>query len=380
MANVFFEQTIYDKYSQVALYDESVLTNLVNRDYIGKFNTGVKQGKTIEILLPTELEAYVWTGEDSFRVQDLFDVTTQMTVDTVFDCSVALTSLDILFNIDEFSDRVIKPIVRALFTKLEEYVIRQIYAGTQKVVEGIDGYPTSVKDLAAIDGKAVDMKIASGEAIAIVGNATRTAMLGNIPNLIEADKRADQGVNFRNATIGRAMGVDYYFSPAIDRVARSVKSTYSGTAKIAQSIGPQNGKVQEVKLSGGVAGETIASGQILKTTSGTFAVYKDATFTSAGNATVQVSNLQFMLENGQTVTKYDETRGNILMHKDSFYLVVLPLPNLAAAAYSQTFVDSETGLGYRLFMGLNQPGKSEIISGDFVVGGKVTDPRRIALF
>lgn len=380
MANTFLTNDIIAKEMIVALYDEVVLSLLVNTSYASEFNDGVARGTEVRVLLPLYLEAYDWNGASTFTVQNLRNTATKVTVDKVFDCSIAITSLEWKFNVTNFSERYAVPAIKALVQRVEKYLITQMYAGTQRVITGLNGYPTDAADLALINKAAREMKIKSGEAISVIGLEAEAIMLGNIKNLIEADKRADAGVNFANATVGRAMGVQYYHSDALDEVHDGIDSTYTGTATVTANVNAVDGQIVEVKLTGGVAGETIHEGQLLKAGDVIFAVAKTATFTSSGNVTFEVSNLQDNLVAGTIVSKYEDVKGSFLFHRDAVALIVLTLPLPMAGEYKTIVTDSQTGFSVRMTAGYDLPSKADTMSFDLVCGAKVLDPRRIAIY
>lgn len=363
-----------------ALYDEMIMNGLVSSVYTTEF-TNPKRGDRVRIKRHNKFEAYDWTQASDTVVQNAEITTNYIAIDRMLDTTFEITTKDWTFYVDEFLEDFFVPGVKAVAEKCDSHIIKKMYAGTQKVVDGVTGV-SSVADLAKINRAAKLMKIKSGEKVALIGLDVEATMFGSIPELIHADKRYDEGSHFKNANVGVALDVAYYSSEKLDSefAALGTSTLVDGAATVLVAAAKYD---ENITLTGAAAGATVAAGQILKVGNHYFTASEPAVANSSGVIVIKTVGLTEAIPTGADTVSKVVAGGNFIFAKDAVN-VVTAIPALPRAnVYSQQLVDAESGFGMR-YMIIDQYGaaenKSDLFRMDTYIGAKVTDPRRIARF
>ena len=382
MSNTILTSDIIVRESLAYISDAVKAIPLVNRSYEGEFNSGVKKGTSIKAKRPISFETNEFTGLGSLVVQNIEETALTISVDKHFDCTFSVDSGDWTFSIEDFAFKYLNPAMDSLVKKMETYLLEEMFAGTQDYVAGISGYPSSIADLAKINGKADDLNIPTGQAQALVGTKTKTSMLSTISQLFEADKRSDNGSTFRSADIGVAYDIQYYSSNLVDKVAsKYVASTYTTGANVKTAASKYD---TSIVLENGTSGEVIAKGQMLEATNTdgskvSFKAKSAATFNVSGEATVLVIVLKGDLDALAVVEKV-AVGNNFLFHKNAVSFIAIA-PALPMGGSSKAVInDTEVGIGLRIVTEYSGAAKEDTISIDVYCGAKVIDERLIAQF
>lgn len=382
MSNTILTSDIIVRESLAYISDAVKAIPLVNRSYEGEFKSGVKKGTSIKAKRPISFDTNEFTGLGSLVVQNIQETALTISVDKHFDCTFSVDSGDWTFSIEDFAAKYLNPAMDSLVKKMETYLLEEMFLGTQDYVAGISGYPSSIADLAKINGKADELNIPSGQAQALVGTKTKTSMLSTIAQLFEADKRADAGSTFRNADIGIAYDVQYYSSNLVDKVAaKYVASTYTTGANVKVSAAKYD---TSIVLENGTPGEIIAKNQLLEATNSdnskvSFKSKSAATFNASGEATVLVVVLKGDVDALAEVEKVT-VGNNFLFHKNAVSFIAIA-PALPLGGSSKAVInDPEIGIGLRLVNEYSGAAKEDTISIDIYCGAKVSDERLIAQF
>lgn len=363
-----------------ALYDSMIMNGLVSSEYTTAFSNP-KVGETVRIKRANTFQAFDWSQPSDTVVQSADVTTNTISIDRMIDCTFEITTKEWTFYVNEFLQDFFVPAVKAVAEQMDSHILAKMYAGTQKVVAGVTGV-TSVADLAKINKAAKQMKIASGSKIALVGLTTEALMLGSIPELIHADKRADAGVHFRAADIGFAMDVAYYSSDKIDDMyaGLEVSTLVDGAATVLVDAKKYD---ETITLTGAASGAVVGAGQILKVGTHYFTAASRAVANSSGVIVIKTTGLTEDIDAGvATVTKVI-AGSNFLFAKDAVNVVTVVPALPASLIYAQVLTDAESGFGMRYYI-VPQFGagdtKSDLFRMDTYIGAKVTDPRRIARF
>lgn len=383
MANNFVLSDILSKEYIQALYDHMIVGGLVNTQYTTEF-TNPKRGQRVRVKRAVTFKAYEWEKAGDTVVQDIDETANYISIDKMLDVTFAIETKDWTFEINagEFIDRILKPAVIAIAEEADSHIIRKMYEGTQKVVPGVTSNISSVADLAKLNKAAKQMKIGKMEATALIGLETEATMLGSIPELIHADKRADDGFAFRNANVGYAMNVAYYSSEKVDDLYEELGTStlVDGVATVKVAASKYD---EQIILEGADAGETIAAGQVLKVGNFYFTAKEDAVATAGGDIIVKTVGLNDDIPvSANTVSKV-VVGGNFLFARDAVALVTVVPALPQGASMAQVLTDDESGLGVRMVVqydGGANGSKSDIFTLDTYVAAKVMDPRRIARF
>lgn len=380
MANKFELDDIASKEYISALYDEMIFAGLVNTQFTTDFSNP-KRGTSVRVKRAVTFQAYDWEDASDTVVQDIEETANYISIDKMLDCSFRIDTKDWTFYVEEFVNTILRPAVIAVAEKADTHILQKMYMGTQKAVEGITSVSSKL-DLAKINKAAKEMKIRSGDAVAVVGLDTELTMLGTIDELIHADKRADNGYAFKNANIGIAMNVAYYSSEKVDNVYASLEASTIVDGELTVKVAAKKYD-EQIILEGGTAGQVIAAGQMLKVGTKYFTASERAVVAVGGDVIVKTVGLLEDFEVSATTVSKVSVGGNFVFAKDAvaFVSVVPALPRSVVQA--QILTDSESGVGMRYYIveefGESE-GKSDLFRLDTYVASKVMDPRRIRRF
>lgn len=369
-------ETRVSKETQAFLYDEMIFAGLVNTQMSTEFSDP-KAGMRVLVKRATTLQAYEWkTGADKV-IQSVDQTANYIAIDKMIDCSFDITTKDWTFFVNDFVNEFLKPGVIAVAEEADTHILKKMYQGTQKVVEGVTSNPSTVNDLTKIHKAARKMKIRSSEAVAVIGLEGERLIL-NIPNIIEADKRADNGVAFRNANVGVALGVAYYSSEKVDDVFEDLEAStiVDGTLTVQAAVAQYD---EKVVLTGGTAGQVIAEGQMLKAGSVTFTAAKRVVVPAGGVVIVDTVGVTDAIAATTAVTKVSGG-SNFLFAKDAVAFVSIAPAIPKSAVLGQVITDAESNVTMRMYIVWNETRKSDVFTLDLYVAAKVMDPRRIARF
>lgn len=125
MASTYLTPSIITKEAQRILRNNLNVVGTVDRQYDSQFaKTGAKIGDTLRIRRPNEYN--VRTGRVA-QVQDTTERAVNLTVATQKGVDMAFTSADLTLNIDDFSNRFLRPAMARLATEVEADMVRTLY-------------------------------------------------------------------------------------------------------------------------------------------------------------------------------------------------------------------------------------------------------------
>lgn len=216
------------------LHNNLAFTKGVNREYSDEFaQSGGKVGQSVNVRKPNRY--YVSDGQ-SLDVQDTSEEYVQVTLDHQFHVDVNFTSKDLTLSLDDFSERILKPAMARLASKIDhsglgEYI--NIYnwvgtPGTEPGVSGGSGLATSTAPQVFLNAGALLDSMATprdGNRSCILSPFAQSASIAGLSGLFN-----DQGAlgdQYRKGVMGRALGFEF----AMDQNINAFNTgTYSGTA------------------------------------------------------------------------------------------------------------------------------------------------------
>ena len=125
MGNTALTIDMITRKSLEILENESVVVRNVNREYDDSFAvTGAKIGSTLRIRKPDRV---LVTDGAALSVQDETQQYTTLTVSSQKHVGVNFTTAEMALNIDDFSERILKPRISQLATSIDNDVCRRAY-------------------------------------------------------------------------------------------------------------------------------------------------------------------------------------------------------------------------------------------------------------
>src|SRR5262245_12997118 len=222
MANTIVTPTIFAREAVMQLEQACVSSKLVYRDYESEFNksvNGYQVGATISLKRPMDFT--VRDGRTA-SIQDITEGSIPFTVNKFKGIDFKLTTQELTQNIDDLSERVIKPGMIQLANQID----RDVFANYFKVnnwvgattTTVIDSYNEFVKGPARLDITAVpdDMRAAVLDVDNTYGMlGTQTALF-----IQEAARGA-----YRDGRLGEVGGIDTYRSNNLATHSRATATT-----------------------------------------------------------------------------------------------------------------------------------------------------------
>jgi hypothetical protein len=138
MANTLLTIDQITRMSLVILHQQCNFIGNINRSYDASFaKEGAKIGSTLRIRLPNE---YTVSTGPTLSVQDQTELSVTLTVDSQKHVDMAFTSVDMTLDVQDFTDRFVKPSMSVLAASLESTAL----AMTEDIYQTVDNLGTSI--------------------------------------------------------------------------------------------------------------------------------------------------------------------------------------------------------------------------------------------
>lgn len=404
MANTSLTASIVAKEALVILENELGILKRMYRAHESEFNNnvnGYKVGDTISIRRPADFT--VRSGA-TLSTQDVIEGKTTLTIDQQIGVDFQFTSTELTLQIQDLSERVIKPAMSSIVNYMTNDLLTQMYRGTYNWV----GTPGSTVDSFADFAKAPErldlMAVPQADRAAAFAPTDYWGLVGSQTALYASNIASDA---FRRGEMGMVGGIDTLMSqvvpthtvgplggtPLINGGAQNVtydtaKNTWSQslitdgwTAAAANRL--KAGDVFTIANVFMVNPKTKASTGVLQQ----FVVQADTDSTAGGAATITISPPIITSGPHQTVNAAPADnaaltivgsastgyRQNLVFHKNTMGLAIVPL-EMPQAAYNGAR-ESYKGISVRvipIYDGTNDISKWRL---DLLYGRKVLDPR-----
>ncbi|QJD53955.1 major capsid protein [Streptomyces phage Galactica] len=217
MANTFLTPDVIARAALATLYETTVMSNLVYRDYEQEFQN---VGDTITIRKPTTFTAQEYNRASGITVQNATETGVPLTLNHFADVSFAVTSEDLTLNILDFGEQLLNPAMEAITQKIDRDLIAQstadvtqevgVVSGTNPPLPGANEYAWDNPRVLIDAGRVLTQRnVPPTGRRAVIGPITQAAWLGD-DLFNRADARGDTE-GLREANLGRRVfGFDPY--------------------------------------------------------------------------------------------------------------------------------------------------------------------------
>lgn len=217
MANTFLTPAIIARAALATLYETTVMSNLVHRDYEQEFQ---QVGDTITIRKPATFTAQEYNRASGITVQNATETGVPLTLNHFADVSFAVTSEDLTLNIMDFSEQLLNPAMEAITQKVDRDLITQAVAdvtqevgvvgGTNAPLPGANEYAWDNPRTLIDAGRVLTQRnVPTTGRRAVIGPITHAQWMGD-DLFNRADARGDTE-GLREANLGRRVfGFDPY--------------------------------------------------------------------------------------------------------------------------------------------------------------------------
>lgn len=260
MPNSLLTPKIITKEALRILHNETTLLNNVNRSYNDRFaRSGAKIGETLNIRKPNQFK--IRRGRVA-QVNDVQEETIPLTVQQPVGVDMKFDSRELTLDIDNFSERYIKPAVSRLTAALESDMMKYILPRIPNAV--VNAGPLALGDALNAGAKLTEHLAPSVERFALVNPQQGVDVVNGTSTLF--NNQTEIGKQYREGRMGRAAGFDWYQTTTAPRFFSGAGTGYLVNGANQQA--PDLGK----------PGET----QTLVVDTGTGALTEGTIFTLAG--------------------------------------------------------------------------------------------------
>lgn len=212
MANDFITPSIISRLGLATLYNNTVLGNLVWRDFDGDF-TG-RQGDTISIRKPAVFTAEEFNRSNGVTIQNVDEDSTTVALNKIANVSVAVTDEEMTLEVDDFQNRILAPAMEAIVQKIDGELAEALI----DAAEGTGGGGTATlgngetaSDV-LIEARSIlsRNKLPTADRFAVLSPEGTGVALGD-DLFVQADKSGSTD-GLREGSIGRVFGIDSYES------------------------------------------------------------------------------------------------------------------------------------------------------------------------
>jgi hypothetical protein len=184
--NQFLTPDIIARAALATLYETTVMSNLVYRDYESEFQN---VGDTITIRKPAVFTAQEYNRGDGINVQNATETGISLTLNHFADVSFAVTSEDLTLNILDFGAQLLNPAMEAISQKVDRDIMALanditqevgVVAGTNPPLPGANKYAWDNPRTAIDAGRVLTQRnVPSTNRRLVIGPITAAAWLGD---------------------------------------------------------------------------------------------------------------------------------------------------------------------------------------------------------
>lgn len=300
--NTLLTPTMITREMLRVLHQECNFIGNVNRQYDDRFaQSGAKIGTSLNIRMPSKYT--VRTGA-SLSAQNHVERSTPLNVNSQYGVDVSFTSVELTMQLDDFSDRIIKPAMSQLAAQIEGVCLADAYKLVNNYTNATTNSLLTYKYFQQ-GGANITKQLGPRSGRTAVMSPTSIVEFGDaVKGLFQESTKIAQ--LYREGMMGRTGGFDVYENTLTPgHTTGSLAGTPLTTGAALGTSATTNTWVSQsdIDIDGATSGGTVKAGDILtfagvydvhpeyKTNTGklkTFVVQDDATVVTAGTVTVTV--------------------------------------------------------------------------------------------
>jgi len=366
MGNTILTPSIIAKEALMQLRNNTVMANLVHRDYSQEFVAGV--GNTVSIRKPATFEAQEFDRSSGIQIQDATEGSDTVVLDKLLDVSFEVTSEQLTMDIRDFSEQLLIPAMQGFANKIDLYLLG-LYNDIPDAYGTAGTTPSTVSDITGARKILNDNKVPFANRNLVIDTAAEDKFL-QLSTFHEADKVGDNGTAMREASLGRKFGFNIFMDQNVIPHTKGTLTGDEGTVKIkgAVSAGSTQLVIDGTNLTG-----TLVKGDIISIGGKTYVIKENAT-AAANEIAVKVYPATTDIADDTDVTITGNHTANIAFHKNAFALVSRPLALPRGLSSEQKAIVNYDGFGLRVIYDYNSQYKKDVISIDMLCGVKTLNP------
>jgi hypothetical protein len=379
MANTLLTRSEITREALWVLENNLVMAKHVNRQYSDEFaNKDAKIGATINIRKPPR---YKGRSGPTLSIEDSTETYLPLTVDQWEGCDLVFSDADLALNIDDFSERFIKPAIATVSNKID----RSLCSLYKKVANTVGVPGTAVSSLlpflqagAYLADEATPQ---DGDKAAIVDPWTEVDLVDSLKGLFHSSAEIEK--QYKEGTMGLAGGYKFSMDQNIYRHTVGVQGgtpLYNGSLSYtASTIGSKGWTAAAaVRLNAGdmftIENVYAVNPQTRESTGHlrNFVVSSDFSSDGSGNGSIKIGgdgiitsgpfqNVSAAPVDGARITVFPTTINgftsttggtttpmNLAFHKNAFALATVDLPLPKGVHYAERIVSKKLGISMRI--------------------------------
>lgn len=370
MANQFLTPGVIAREALMQLRNNTVMANLVHRDYSDEFVSGV--GDTITIRRPATFEAKEFDRESGINIQSVSEDSVDVKMDKHLDVSFEVTDKELTMDIQDFSEQLLQPAMQSFSQKIDTY-LTSLYSNIPYHAGAAGNTPDAISDITGARKVLNNNKVPLQNRRFVVNTNAEDKLL-QLSAFHEADKLGDTA-GLREASLGRKFGFDMFMDQNIAEHSAGNLST-DGTMYVKGSVaeGATSLTIDD-DTSATLAGD-VKEGDLLEIEGNQYVITADASASSNEIAidfypTAPTGGIS---DNAEVTYIATDHANNLAFHKNAFALVSRPLALPRGKGNSQKAIVNYDGFGLRVVYDYNSTYKKDVVSIDMVCGVKTLTP------
>ncbi len=209
MANTILTPTAVTREALRVLHNNLVLVKTINRQYDSSFAVGgAKIGSSLKIRKPNEFT--VRTGA-TLNAQDVSETSETLTIGTQKGIDVNFSSAELTLDLDDFSERILKPAMARLASEIDAVVFTDFKNNVANLV-GTPGTTPATALIALQNGAKMDDFAAprDDQRYLTVNPAAQATMVDALKGLFQQSSAISE--QYRRGMMGTALGFDWSMS------------------------------------------------------------------------------------------------------------------------------------------------------------------------
>ncbi|AFV05394.1 P22 phage major capsid protein family protein [Dehalobacter sp. CF] len=362
MGNTILTPSIIAKEALLQLRNNTVMANLVHRDYSQEFVAGV--GNTVTIRKPATFEAQEFNRSTGIQIQDATEGSESVVLDKLLDVSFEVTAEQLTMDIRDFSEQLLIPAMQGFANKIDLYLLG-LYNDIPFNFGTAGSTPSEISDVTGARKVLNDNKVPFANRNLVIDTAAEDKFL-QLATFHEADKVGDNGTALREASLGRKFGFNIFMDQNVKKHTKGTLAGDAGTIKVkgAVSAGSTQLVIDGTNMTG-----TLLKGDLLSIDGKPYAIIENTTAVT-NEIAVKLYPATADIADDTEVTIVSTHTANLAFHKNAFALVSRPLALPRGLSSEQKAIVNYDGLGLRVIYDYNSQYKKDVISIDMLCGVK----------
>ncbi len=362
MGNTILTPSIIAKEALLQLRNNTVMANLVYRDYSQEFVAGV--GNTVTIRKPATFEAQEFNRSTGIQIQDATEGSESVVLDKLLDVSFEVTAEQLTMDIRDFSEQLLIPAMQGFANKIDLYLLG-LYNDIPFNFGTAGSTPSEISDVTGARKVLNDNKVPFANRNLVIDTAAEDKFL-QLATFYEADKVGDNGTALREASLGRKFGFNIFMDQNVKKHTKGTLAGDAGTIKVkgAVSAGSTQLVIDGTNMTG-----TLLKGDLVSIDGKPYAVTENTTAVT-NEIAVKLYPATADIADDAEVTIVSTHTANLAFHKNAFALVSRPLALPRGLSSEQKAIVNYDGLGLRVIYDYNSQYKKDVISIDMLCGVK----------